>query len=97
MRKRPQALHRTEPISSRRQSGVVEVVQFWHTGCTFPFSRSAYEAISRVAGLISKVIVEKVAIRFWGEVKDAGGITLVGIRKATHWNVSLAACGSCGR
>jgi hypothetical protein len=27
-RKRPQALHRTEPVSSRRQSGVVLVVQF---------------------------------------------------------------------
>ena len=31
-RNRPQALHRTEPDSSRRQSGVVLVVQFWHTG-----------------------------------------------------------------
>lgn len=31
-KKRPQALHSTEPDSSRRQSGVVLVVQFWHTG-----------------------------------------------------------------
>lgn len=31
-KKRPQALHRTEPISSLRHSGVVEVAQFWHTG-----------------------------------------------------------------
>lgn len=32
LRKRPQALQRTEPDSSRRQRGVVEVVQFWQTG-----------------------------------------------------------------
>jgi hypothetical protein len=31
-KKRPQALQRTDPVSSRRQSGVVLVVQFWHTG-----------------------------------------------------------------
>lgn len=31
-RKRPQALQRTEPDSSRLQSGVVLVVQFWQTG-----------------------------------------------------------------
>lgn len=31
-RKRPQALQRTAPVSSRRQSGVVLVVQFWQTG-----------------------------------------------------------------
>ena len=28
----PQALHSTAPDSSRRQSGVVLVVQFWQTG-----------------------------------------------------------------
>jgi hypothetical protein len=32
-RKRPQALQRTEPNSSRRHSGVVEVLQFWQVGC----------------------------------------------------------------
>lgn len=32
LRNRPQALQSTEPISSRRQRGVVEVVQFWHVG-----------------------------------------------------------------
>jgi hypothetical protein len=32
-RKRPQALQRTDPISSRRHRGVVEVAQFWHVGC----------------------------------------------------------------
>ena len=31
-RKSPQALQSTEPASSRRHSGVVEVVQFWQTG-----------------------------------------------------------------
>lgn len=31
LRNRPQALHRTEPISSRRHSGVVLVPQFWQT------------------------------------------------------------------
>ena len=40
MRKRPQALHRTEPISSRRHSGVVLVPQFWHTGCVDGVSKS---------------------------------------------------------
>lgn len=33
LRKRPQALQRTDPISSRRHSGVVEVEQFWQVGC----------------------------------------------------------------
>ena len=33
LRNRPQALHSTEPNSSRRHSGVVDVVQFWHVGC----------------------------------------------------------------
>lgn len=32
LRKSPQALHKTEPASSRRQSGVVDVWQFWQTG-----------------------------------------------------------------
>jgi hypothetical protein len=32
-RKRPQALHSTEPNSSRRQRGVRDVPQFWHVGC----------------------------------------------------------------
>jgi len=29
---KPQALHRTAPNSSRRQRGVVEVLQLWHVG-----------------------------------------------------------------
>lgn len=33
LRKSPQALQRTEPASSRRHNGVVDVWQFWHTGC----------------------------------------------------------------
>ncbi len=33
LRKRPQALQRTAPVSSRRHSGVVWVVQFWQVGC----------------------------------------------------------------
>lgn len=32
-RNSPQALHRTVPLSSRRHKGVVEVLQFWQTGC----------------------------------------------------------------
>jgi len=32
-KKRPQALQRTAPDSSRRQRGVVEVAQFWQDGC----------------------------------------------------------------
>lgn len=36
-RKRPQALQRTEPDSSRLQSGVVLVVQFWQTGGELPW------------------------------------------------------------
>ena len=34
-RKRPQALQRTEPSSSLRQRGVVDVPQFWQTGCSW--------------------------------------------------------------
>lgn len=33
-KKRPHALQRTEPISSRRHNGVVLVPQFWQTGCS---------------------------------------------------------------
>ena len=32
-RNRPQALHRTEPASSLLHNGVVDVWQFWQTGC----------------------------------------------------------------
>lgn len=38
-KKRPQALQRTAPVSSRRHKGVVLVEQFWQTG----WERSAYE------------------------------------------------------
>jgi hypothetical protein len=33
LRKSPQALQRTDPASSRRHKGVVEVWQLWHIGC----------------------------------------------------------------
>jgi hypothetical protein len=36
LRNKPQALQRTEPNSSRRHSGVVEVLQFWQVGCVDP-------------------------------------------------------------
>jgi len=52
LRKRPQALQRTEPISSRRHRGVVEVVQFWQVG--WERSRSGLAAI--VAMICSEVI-----------------------------------------
>lgn len=35
-RNKPQALQRTEPSSSRRHKGVVDVPQFWHTGGLLP-------------------------------------------------------------
>lgn len=38
LRKRPQALQRQAPVSSRRHSGVVDVPQFWQVG--FGVSRS---------------------------------------------------------
>jgi hypothetical protein len=44
-RNRPQALQRTEPISSRRQRGVVEVVQFWQVGCVVSRSLAAIVAM----------------------------------------------------
>ena len=45
LRNSPQALQRTEPSSSRRHRGVVEVPQFWHTGCRLPRSWLAKDAI----------------------------------------------------
>lgn len=45
LRNRPQALQRTEPISSRRHSGVVDVAQFWHVGCVVSRSLLAIVAI----------------------------------------------------
>lgn len=48
LRNRPQALHSTDPISSLRHNGVVEVWQFWQTGCTKEKPLSArVAAISR--------------------------------------------------
>lgn len=35
-KKSPHALQRTEPNSSRRHNGVVDVPQFWQTGCVDP-------------------------------------------------------------
>lgn len=35
-RKSPHALQSTEPNSSRRHNGVVDVPQFWQTGCVDP-------------------------------------------------------------
>jgi len=35
LRNRPHALQSTEPDSSRRHSGVVDVSQFWQTGCVY--------------------------------------------------------------
>jgi len=46
LRKRPQALHRTAPVSSRRQSGVVLVVQFWQTGWVHGQHRGGPERLS---------------------------------------------------
>ena len=40
-RNKPHALHSTAPDSSRRHSGVVEVVQFWQTGWALPLARVA--------------------------------------------------------
>jgi hypothetical protein len=50
LRNRPQALQSTEPISSRRQRGVVEVVQFWHVGCVVSRSLAAIVAMVMVLG-----------------------------------------------
>lgn len=46
LRKRPQALQRTWPDSSRRHSGVVEVPQFWQVGCVVSRSWLAMVAIT---------------------------------------------------
>jgi len=35
LRNKPHALHNTEPSSSLRHRGVVEVPQFWQTGCNW--------------------------------------------------------------
>jgi hypothetical protein len=50
LRNRPQALQSTEPISSRRQRGVVEVVQFWHVGCAVSRSLAAIVAMVMMLG-----------------------------------------------
>ena len=50
-RNKPQALQRTAPNSSRRQSGVVDVPQFWHVGCVED-------------PLVA--IMMPVAVRYWG-------------------------------
>ncbi len=46
LRKRPQALQSTAPVSSRRHSGVVCVVQFWQVGCVVVRSWLAMVAMS---------------------------------------------------
>lgn len=53
-RKRPQALHSTEPNSSRRQRGVRDVPQFWHVGC-----EEVLVAIMVPVGIVGKVAIER--------------------------------------
>lgn len=50
LRNKPQALHKTEPPSSRRQSGVVLVEQFWHVGCDKNVSVSGSSVIALSIG-----------------------------------------------
>lgn len=47
LRNKPQALHRTEPYSSRRHSGVIDVLQFWQD-----IWEEALEAIMAAARLM---------------------------------------------
>lgn len=46
LRNKPQALHRTAPISSRRHRGVVDVWQFIHVGCVGGCSLLAMAALA---------------------------------------------------
>ena len=46
LRNKPQALHKTAPISSRRHRGVVEVWQFIHVGCVGGCSLLAMAALA---------------------------------------------------
>ena len=59
LRKRPHALQRTEPVSSRRHSGVVLVPQFWQTGC----SRSR---VSDMGFFIGIAVIDSESIRIRG-------------------------------
>lgn len=52
MRKSPHALQRTEPASSRRHSGVVEVVQFWQIGGVVPWPAAVLAPGDEVAKVI---------------------------------------------
>lgn len=54
LRNRPQALQSTEPISSRRQRGVVDVVQFWQVGCVVSRSLAAIVAMMVMLGRFSR-------------------------------------------
>ena len=60
MRKRPQALQRTEPASSRRQRGVVDVVQFWQIG------GAEEEGAEALGEEVVVVVVGKVIVRVEG-------------------------------
>jgi len=98
-------LQRTEPDSSRRQRGVVEVVQFWQTGCSslslaFAFLYCFTEArwamvIDRVRGDIDNTIdmaITRARDRsmFLGRSRGMNRG-----QDRTHWTVLLAT-GGCG-
>ncbi len=90
LRNRPQALHSTEPDSSRRHSGVVEVWQFWQTGCVrgTPGSVDAIEmeAIARLLGE-KKLRVSAITIRgFRVRGGNGGGIRVT----CSSWSRWLA-------
>lgn len=69
LRKRPQALQRTEPTSSRRHRGVVLVVQFWQMGCKL---LSAREAMVNCVCAVYRLLAESIRIgETWSDQKIA--------------------------
>lgn len=61
LRKRPHALQRTEPSSSRRHNGVVEVVQLWQTGCRW--ARSASVMVDAIMARVEGVVLVEATVR----------------------------------
>ncbi len=71
LRKRPQALQRTAPVSSRRHSGVVCVVQFWQVGCVAARSWLA---------MVAMMLVQCAALGEAGRVDESTECTMYSVR-----------------
>ncbi len=86
LRKSPQALQRTEPASSRRHSGVVEVWQFWQTGCV---KGGLWSALVNEAAMAAAIAI---AIDKGTGVEKVEGFTVIDCEGGLGDKISKSSC-----